>query len=266
MVLVYYLDDSIRPQENSLHGIPVDILSELGHLGGGMAKGKYGKVEGLIFDPDCPNFNPMGWNCPITKDVTNIDLQLCAEGYNGIDNVTTYALHVHRHMDRDTSMLLSTCEDIAGNYSCVRGKGWGGVGGMFSAGYNVGYKGRISPVAKSPKMKKMPSSFAHSITNRLSLAGDIFHHEFGDKNVGFDEMVCTQKGFWPKNRTLMKGPVCWFVSKDLGNPKHVDDEHGFPGMEFIVLIAALFQNWRTTIISIHFSRPSHGKYMQIRKG
>ena len=42
--------------------------------------------------------------------------------------------------------------------------------------------------------------------------------------------------------------------------------HGFLGMEFIVLIAALFQNWRRTIIFIHFSRPSHGKYMQIRKG
>ena len=225
MVLVYYLDDIIRPQENSLHGIPVATNGDFGHLlGGGTVKGKYEKVEGLIFDPNCPNFNPMGWSCPITKDITNIDLELCAEGYDGIDNVTTYALHIHRHMDRDTSMLLSTCEDIAGKYSCVRGEGWGSVGGMFSAGYNVGYKGRISPVAKSTKMKKMPSSFAHSITNRLSLAGDILQHEFGDKNVGFDEMVLLQKEFWPKNRTVMKGPVCWIVSQDLGNPKHVDDD------------------------------------------
>jgi len=224
MVLVSYLDDSIRPKENSLHGMPVDTLHEYGYLGDCMAKGKYRKVEGLVFDPDCPNFNPMGWVCPITKDITNIDLQLCAEGYDGVNNVTTYALHIHRHLDRQSSMLLSTCEDIAGNYSCVRGKGWGGVGGMFSAGYNVGYKGLISPVAKSQKMKKMPSSFAHSITNRLSVAGEIFHHEFGDKNVGFDEMVLAQKEFWPKNRTLMKGPVCWIVSQDLGNPKHVDDD------------------------------------------
>ena len=224
--LIPYIHENDRPKENCLHGCPIVSNCNGGitsHDGGGVRR-KNKKVEGLVFDTHLPNFNPMSWSYPITEDMSDIDLELCTEGYDGINNATTYSLHIHRHKNRDISMLLSTCEDIADNYSVVRGKGWGGVGGMFSAGYNVGYKGRISYVAKSPKLKKMPSSTAHSITNRLSICGGMFHDEFSDKNVEFDKMVQLQAEFWPKNRNILNGPACWIVSKDLGNPKHIDDD------------------------------------------
>ena len=209
-----------------MHGHPIVSNGHGGittHAGGGV-KGKYKKVEGLVFDTHYPNFNPMSWSYPITEDMSDIDLELCAAGYDGINNVTTYSLHIHRHKNRDISLLLSTCEDVADMYNGVRGNGWGGVGSMFSAGYNVGFKGRISSVAKSLKLKKMPSSTAHSITNRLSISGGIFHDEFSDKNVGFDKMVQLQTEIWPKNRNVLNGPACWIVSKDLGNPKHIDND------------------------------------------
>ena len=169
--LIPYIHENDRPKENCLHGCPI-----VSNCNGGITSHDGGGA-----------------------------MELCTEGYDGINNATTYSLHIHRHKNRDISMLLSTCEDIADNYSVVRGKGWGGVGGMFSAGYNVGYKGRISYVAKSPKLKKMPSSTAHSITNRLSICGGMFHDEFSDKNVEFDKMVQLQAEFWPKNRNILNG-------------------------------------------------------------
>jgi hypothetical protein len=218
--MIYHLGEN-RPRANFFYGEPIASGNDVGFVA---PSGKYKKVEGLVFDTQYPNFDPSSWKYPIGKDVDHIDLELCAEGYDGVDNVTSYGLHIHRNANRDTSMLLSICEDIADNYSGVRGKGWGSVGGMYSAGYNVGYKGRISPVAKSQKMKKLPLSAIHSVTNRLSIAGDIFHEEFDGNNVGFDEMVRLQADMWPKNRDCPRGPACWIVSEDLGNPEHVDDD------------------------------------------
>jgi hypothetical protein len=230
MMVPYLAGKNENPKANCFHGVPItaEDYDGVDALNGCCvrAKGKYRKVEGLVYDVDFPNFDPSKWNYPITTDITDIDLELCAESFNGVDDLTSYRLHVHRNQDCDvdTSILLSTCEDIANNYSGVRGQGWGGVGGMFSAGYNVGYKGRISPVALSPRMKKKPSAAADSIKKRLSIAGEIFHEEFSGKNVGFEEMMQLQTDIWPKNRDRLKGPVCWIVSKDLGNPQHVDDD------------------------------------------
>jgi len=122
-------------------------------------------------------------------------------------------------------MLMKTCEMIANNYNGVRSVGWGGVGGMFSAGYNVGYKRHISLVALSNKMNKLPRSYFDHITNCLSTAGNCFCDEFGSKDVGFNEMLEMQQAMWPKRRNCPKGPACWIVSDGLGNPQHIDDDY-----------------------------------------
>lgn len=225
--MIHFIGEKNRPKENSFHGNPIVWNKQEGIHTHGVSppSGKHQKVPGLVFDTQLPGFNPKSWHHPITKDMSDVTLELCAEGYNGIDNVTSYTLHIHRHVNRDTSWFLSICEDISDKYSGVRREGWGSYGNMYSAGYNVGYKGRISPVAKSQKMKKMPPCIAHSITDRLSMSGIKFQDEFGSKNVGFEEMVCLQNEFWPKNRNRLIGPATWIVSKDLGNPKHVDDDH-----------------------------------------
>ena len=221
--MISYLGRNDRPRANCFNGGPITSDGS-GGFGCGNGKGKYKKVPGLVFDVDYPHFDPSRWKCPISKDVTHVNLELCVEGYDGVEIVTSYALHVHRHKNRDTSMLLSTCENIAANYSSVRNMGWGGVGGMFSAGYNVGFKGRVSRVALSSKMKRKPCSIVHSMTNCLSIAGGIFQEEFGDENVGYDEMMRTQANMWPKHRKKLSAPASWIVSRDLGNPEHVDKD------------------------------------------
>jgi len=133
LILVPFLDEDERPRANSLHGSPIvetNCMTNEKRIGYGKLK----KVEGLLFDTSLPNFNPLTWKYPITKDISCMNLELCSEGFNGIDNCVTYSLHIHRHVNHDTSMLLKTCQSIANNYSGVRCKGWGGVGGMYSAG------------------------------------------------------------------------------------------------------------------------------------
>ena len=95
-IIPYIHAENDRPKENCLHGHPIVSNGHGGittHAGGGV-KGKYKKVEGLVFDTHYPNFNPMSWSYPITEDMSDIDLELCAAGYDGINNVTTYSLHI----------------------------------------------------------------------------------------------------------------------------------------------------------------------------
>ena len=220
-----HLSKDEQPRANSLHGSPLDETTMLKMSATTRGRGKCDKIEGLVFDTAQPMFEPQNWKYPITKNIVSIDLELCVEGFNGIDNVESHLVHVHRHANRDVSKILSTCETIANNYSAVRSSGWGGVGSMFSAGYNVGYKGCISSVALSPKMKKMPKQAIDAINNDLFTMGSKFFHEFHGINVGYDEMLQEQKNLWPKNRFCPEGPACWIVSKDLGNPQHVDADH-----------------------------------------
>ena len=223
-ITVPYLNKDERPMANSLHGSPINVKTTP-TSSTPSTKGKFQKVEGLVFDSAFLHFEPTKWKYCISKDVDCIDLELCSERYNGIDNFTTNLLHVHRHRGRDTSMLFQTCARIANTFSGVRCNGWGGVGGMFSAGYNVGYKGRISRVASFAKTKKtgLKSGLA-KINNLLFMAGKNFHQEFSEMNVGYDEMLQVQEKLWPKNRNYPNGPASWIVSKNLGNPEHIDND------------------------------------------
>jgi len=164
---VPHLSKDEQPRANSLHGSPLDETTMLEMSTSTSGRGKCDKIEGLVFDTAQPMFDPQNWKYPIMKNIVSIDLKLCVEGFNGADNVESHLVHVHRHANRDVSKILSTCETIANNYSAVRSSGWGGIGSMFSAGYNVGYKGCISSVALSPKMKKMPKQAIDAINNDL---------------------------------------------------------------------------------------------------
>jgi hypothetical protein len=138
---IRFIGEKDRPKENSFYGNPTVWNEEDGIRAHGVSlpSGKHQKVQGLVFDTQLPGFNPKSWDHPITKDMSDVTLELCAEGYDGVNNVTTYTLHIHRHVNRDTSWFLSICEDISDKYSGVRQEGWGSYGNMYSAGYNVGY-------------------------------------------------------------------------------------------------------------------------------
>jgi len=222
MNYIRQLDEDMWPKANSFNGSAITD---------GQAKSKYNdkgrgslqKVEGLVYDVSLPNFNPMEWNHCITRDILGIDLELCAKNFDGKNNNDTYSLHVHRHTNRDTTEFIHACKLIAHSYAGVRSIGWGGVGKMYSAGYNVGFKGLISPVCLLPKERNNKST-RDKICGCLKSMSELFHDEFGDKNIGYNDMILTQKEIWPKNRKCPQGPACWIVSEDLGNPRHVDND------------------------------------------
>ena len=64
---------------------------------------------------------------------------------------------------------------------------------MFSVGFNLGYKGHLSRVTPSSKIKQMSSSCLCSIQNDLSNAGVQFNEKFADWCVGFMETMDIQK-------------------------------------------------------------------------
>lgn len=206
---------------NSLNGKPSSPFNN--NLNG---EGKLKKVEGLVYDTKLDGFNPLksGWPIVITKDMLEVRLELESEDYDGVNNTTTYPLHVHRNKKLDTSRLFETCLKIADNYKDVRKIGWGGCGHMYSAGCNVGFKGLVSEVALSSKMKKQSIEFRESIKNGLENAAEIFSKEFGDKNVKYEETINHVNSVWTK-KTKCPKIVSWIISDGLGNPMHVDDDH-----------------------------------------
>ena len=158
-------------------------------------------------------------------------LELLNETENGSNTTILHRLHIHRGSSHNTINLMKTCQNIAEAHTCVRGKGWGSVGEMYSAGYNVGYKGRISKVVVPSKIKTKYLAFLRSIENNLLAAGTIFEKEFFDKDVGYVEMIKLQDTMWPLNRKPPYDPACWVVSHGLGNPLHVNDDcsHSYAG-------------------------------------
>ena len=90
--MIFFLGEKNRPKENSFHGHPIVWYEQDGiHTHGGVSlpSGKHQKVQGLVFDTRLPGFDPKSWDQPITKDMSDVTLELCAEGYNGVDNDTS---------------------------------------------------------------------------------------------------------------------------------------------------------------------------------
>jgi len=103
VIIVPYLNTDECPMSNSLHGSPINVkTTPSSSAAPSTTKGKFQKVEGLVFDTAFPHFEPTKWKYSISKDVDCIDLELCSERYNGIDNFETNLLHVHRHQGCDT--------------------------------------------------------------------------------------------------------------------------------------------------------------------
>ena len=75
LILVPFLDEDERPRANSLHGSPIvetNCMTNEKRIGYGKLK----KVEGLLFDTSLPNFNPLTWKYPITKDISCMNIFL----------------------------------------------------------------------------------------------------------------------------------------------------------------------------------------------
>jgi hypothetical protein len=173
------------------------------------------------FDP----FDSSIWPYRIERSINEARMELKTATFHEGEVNASHTLTIHQTPRKRSIHILRTCTDIANSHNSVRGTGWGGVGGMYSAGYNLGYKGRLSRVAPSSKMKNMPPSFLRSTQNSLSSAGNRFNEEFSNRQVGYKETFAIQDKMWVPHQKIPVGPACWIVSIDLGNPLHKDDDH-----------------------------------------
>ena len=94
---------------NSLHGSPLDETTMLKMSATTRGRGKCDKIEGLVFDTAQPMFEPQNWKYPITKNIVSIDLELCVEGFNGIDNVES---HLAMCIDTLIGMSRRYCQPV----------------------------------------------------------------------------------------------------------------------------------------------------------
>ena len=221
---VPHLGEVAFPRGNSYKGVHI-TQSDASKLRG---KGRLKKIEGLLYDVNFDGFDPFDssiWPYRIERSVNDARMELMTETFHEVDVNASHTLTVHRTPMKRSKHILRTCTDIANSHNGVRGTGWGGVGGMYSAGYNLGYKGRLSRVAPSCKMKNMPPSFLRSIQNGLSSAGNRFDEEFSHRHAGYKETLVIQDEMWVPHQKVPIGPACWIVSIDLGNPLHTDDDH-----------------------------------------
>ena len=110
--------------------------------------------------------------------------------------------------------------------SSVRdGKEWKGIGKMIGIGKHIDQMvGQHCNFVMTKKHRNLWSNIKESMT--LQKCGEIFKKQFGDKEVGFNEMLEEQKRLWPKEcpDELKDEPRTYNGSENLGNEMHRDDD------------------------------------------
>ena len=101
-----------------------------------------------------------------------------------------------------------------------RTKGWNGDGKMVGIGEHLDRKGNHCNFVINPKLRNQWSNEAEK--TMMNKCGIIFKKRFGNKPVGFKEMIQQQRNLWPIDcpNELTDVPRYWNASLNLGNEKH----------------------------------------------
>ena len=86
------------------------------------------------------------------------------------------------------------------------------VGGMWGVGDHLRRDGLRGAFATHDDAGR------HRVASVMEVAGGIFHRHYVGKGLGFEEMVQEQQRLWQSPTW----PVCWDVSRNLGNACHRD--------------------------------------------
>ena len=135
-------------------------------------------------------------------------------------------VHVHRSRNKEENSFLynATSKLIDERNGVRRTKGWNGDGKMVGIGEHLDRKGNHCNFVINPKLRNQWSNEAE--TTMMNKCGSIFKKHFGDKPVGFKEMIQQQRYLWPIDcpNELTDVPRCWNASLNLGNEKHNDND------------------------------------------
>ncbi len=130
--MVPHLGKDAYPRGNSYNG---DYITQhdAAKLSG---KGRLKKIEGLLYDINIDRFDPFDssiWPYRVERTMNEARMELMAETFDEGDVNASHTLTIHRTPRKRSKHILKTCVNIANSHNRVRGTGWGGVGGMYSA-------------------------------------------------------------------------------------------------------------------------------------
>ena len=135
-------------------------------------------------------------------------------------------VHVHRSGDEKENLFLyeKTSKFIKERNAIRKMKGWGGTGEIFGIGEHIDRNGNHCNFVIKPQLRNQWSNEDEKLS--LEKCGSIFKKHFGDKPVGFEEMIQQQRYLWPMDCSdeLTDVPRCWNASLNLGNEIHNDND------------------------------------------
>ena len=179
------------------------------------------KVPGLMYSSEYPDFNPFTWKNKCTHKMKSVRFILPSESFGEKDEF----IDVHRYSDLTvTSQLHELSASIASRHKVVCDKkSWNSKGSMFAAGFHMDRFKKVKAVCHYPitGSNKDPSLISDE-DSQLFFAANIFEKQFGERDIGYHEMVNLQRDIWPDGPEI---PARWMVSSNLGNPKHIDNDY-----------------------------------------
>jgi hypothetical protein len=183
------------------------------------------QVPTLVYDESKDGFCPRQWCFHVNRDEDK-DLFLLPIDQDGNGNHHSNMVHVHRsRYEKENLFLYAKMSKFIKERNAVRTtKGWGGTGKMVGIGEHIDRNGNHCNFVIKPELRNQWINEAEKVT--LEKCGSIFKKHFGDKPVGFKEMIQQQRYLWPIDcpNELTDVPRCWNASLNLGNEKHNDND------------------------------------------
>ena len=171
------------------------------------------RCNGLVFNASFPGFDPLSWNnvvrAPLSgKEASSYRFELERPTRDAGQRETVFDVVdiCYRPQSSLPSCVRAHSEACIDAHSKVR-KGDDASGDMVGVGVNQAYSGYRD------RFKHDPSKHM-SICNGMYVAGQVFAAHFSERNVGWDEMMESQRLLWPA-RESQRYPQSWFHSRNL---------------------------------------------------
>ena len=215
------------------------------------------RANGLVFNESFPGFDPLSWNHVVRAPLSGteassyrFELERPTRDAGQSETVFDVVDICYRPQSSLPSCVRAHSEACIDAHSNVR-KGDAASGDMVGVGVNQAYSGFRDHFKHDPS-KHM------SICNGMYVAGQVFAAHFRERNVGWDEMMESQRLLWPA-RESERYPQSWFHSRNLGNASHIDCLDG----------ARSFAVWHSNSLQTEshpswwFLFPAHGLAIEI---
>jgi hypothetical protein len=209
-----------------------------------LPQGRRGQHKGLLYHEGFNGFDPKTWEV-VVRSHQNVRLEL----FSMVVDAPSTIVDIQRAPTTTDAKLFNITALAIAEHNMVRTDD--GVGGMVGIGDRLGYDGDMHPfVMKNEDMRGRLFHDLHFV------AGSQFAKHFGDRDVGFKEMLKYQADYWPKPKTIR----CWDASENIGNSCHTDRDNA---RSFAVWLRS---KTNTCVGGWWFLFPKHGVAVELAHG